>query len=293
MRRNGHFLASSRSRRRRLAIWMSQSAQGPARELVSGAFPREQLEFPCPQVVARVLADPTPLTWLFTGDSLTKTESVSPKTGTLVSHLMGILRARGGRHQDSVVSTVFPECRLATLLEEREFRIDRFRPDCVIVNCHPREIEESADHYDDLEQTVHALIAGNRNLGALTVFNLPIRGADGSLSTSIERLIRLEALRGSALESGALVIDHWADWESHATSAWYLPCGRFPSHVGLSRIANHCAEGMGLAPEGPSELGHDSSISTKASGVPEELPAPQESQEEVAPRSEDVTPVLP
>lgn len=275
MPRGGHFLTHSQSRRRRLTVWMSQRAEYADRSTPSGAFRPDQLGFPTARVIAKVLAQPAPLTWLFTGDTLASLESGAAMGGTLISHLMGILRSRGGRHQDSVVSTVQPGCRLANLLEAREARVDRFRPDCVVINCHPLEIEETHQHYDELEWTVRTLTEGNRAQGALTVLNLPIRSAADSFATSVERLIRLEALRGSAIESGALVIDHWTDWEANASAEWYLPCGRLPSQKGLSRMARLCAAGLGLDVGDPPETAvlEVSAAKVSAPAVAGHLPA--------------------
>ncbi|WP_437224484.1 SGNH/GDSL hydrolase family protein [Planctomicrobium sp. SH661] len=176
------------------------------------------------------------LTWLFTGDSLSKAGQDQVTGAGLVSSSVRVLRDRFHRTRDAYISTECSQFDIQLLTSEFEERVARFHPDIVILTFGLHELQATGESSLAYERRLMQLMEKLRSLKARVLVNLPPLFPGNRAPVSADQLIRLEAIRACTIESSLLLADHWSHWEQHAESSWVTAGGDSLSEKGAAEM---------------------------------------------------------
>lgn len=196
------------------------------------------------------LASRPEATWLFAGDSLTHAGRRIGRGGTFDGFLTRIVRDHLNRSRDLFLNVSSPGQTLWQVAHELDQRVLRFQPDIVLLVCGPGELEDHNRTLVEFERMFQRLVRRLNEAGAAVVVNTPPAPLRHGAPVPTDRLIRLEALRGCAMESSALMVDHWEFWEQGAAADWYRSDGVYPADRGGVELARRFVEELGLRPDG-------------------------------------------
>lgn len=192
------------------------------------------------------LASRPQTTWLFTGDSFTDTGSRITKGGTFPCFLSRIIRDHFQRVRDVFINTTMPGQTLAEVYRDLTDRVERFSPDVVVLLCGPGDLIPPASAAEDFERIFQKMVDRLREQGSAVIINTPPPPPSDLQHQQSDAMIRLEAIRNCALESTALLVDHWDCWEQSATTEFHRPGSRLPAERGCIEMARHFVEELKL-----------------------------------------------
>lgn len=177
---------------------------GPAATLQAPPAPVESF-----RPLAEAVADRrTPLTWVFTGQSLPGSIGDDPEVP--LSGLVGVfVRNVLERASDPIIDTTGPDVRIRDLLKQFSQRVARFRPQVVVVGGSLSEADRGIDGLPRFEHHLVRFIHECRRIGSDVVLQTPryVPGEQGR--DDIDGLVYVEAIRSIAAEQGVPVVDHW------------------------------------------------------------------------------------
>lgn len=190
------------------------------------------------QRVRKRLANSKPLKWLFYGDSITQGVIHTFGARDYTQLFAERIRYEMGRKQDVVINTAISGNRIASLIEQFEWRLAQFRPDVVFVmigmnDCasdDPQDLRRFTDSLGDLAGRITAL-------GAIGIWQTScpiIPGGAPERESHFDDY--MQAVRKSAKNHALPIIDHVRYWEAHADRHWYWMGDAFHPNVHGHRV---------------------------------------------------------
>lgn len=168
------------------------------------------------QELARIkarMADKRPMTWVFTGDSITH-GAVHTKGWRCFAEIFAEkVRAEMGRKRDLVVNTGISGDTTAGFMPDIEWRLTRFKPDVAFVMFGMNDCVKGPD-LATYETNLRTIVAAVRREGGIPVLMRVNPAVPGSPREKVVARLAayMEAVERVARAEKVLVIDHFGDW---------------------------------------------------------------------------------
>lgn len=207
--------------------------------------------------IAAALADPAPLNWVITGDSITHGLVHTQGGRSYPEHLHELIRGELERVRDVVLNTAISGNRIVDLLDDWDRRVAAWNPDVVTLmigtndasDGGPREVISAADYADSLREFVSRV----RALGAVPVLQTP-PAIDVRNAPERARIAEFaEAVRQVAARDDVILVDQYARFAELGAGSvpWGLMNDPFhPNTTGHAALALELASALGIRPEG-------------------------------------------
>ncbi|MFG3226065.1 SGNH/GDSL hydrolase family protein [Kitasatospora sp. NPDC048194] len=188
-----------------------------------------------------------PMTWVMAGDSITQAVHHTHGARGWVEHVQERLCWQLGRLTDVVVNSGVSGWTATDMLGAYEFRIGRFTPDVLSLSLGTNDALAGSDGLERFRGAMREIIA--RSAGAQIVLHTPLVVSHGERAARAGLPAYCQAVRDLAEETGALLVDHEADWLAHFPDrealAW-LDDPAHPNAAGHLHLANHTLRTLGL-----------------------------------------------
>ncbi|WP_437186266.1 hypothetical protein SH668x_003413 [Planctomicrobium sp. SH668] len=194
----------------------------------------------------RLLTSKHPFTWVFTGDIWLSPRGSEGGTELRIPGLLNSITNATGRKKDSYLTTEAPQLLVSDFSNQLERRVLKFRPQIAVYSFGIQEVLQSEEPLIAYEKRFHYCANRLRQAGVTLIVNLPHYREVSGENASLDWRLKLEAIRGCALESSAIVIDHWGYWEEMAEAHWYQADGVTPSEIGNAQLAHYFLREVGL-----------------------------------------------
>lgn len=203
-------------------------------------------------LMAQLLARPQPLRWVFAGDSITQGALHTFGWRDYVELFGERLRWEMQRRRDCVIKTAVSGWTLASILEDLEWSAVQHRPDVLLLMFGMNDCAAGAEGRKAFETAYNVVIERARAaMGpeALIVVQTPNR----ILPADVRRFPHLPeyacAAREAATRHGAVLIDHFADWEAadrNGSMAYWLSDSIHPNEIGHRAILRHLCRTLNM-----------------------------------------------
>ncbi|MFD6419858.1 SGNH/GDSL hydrolase family protein [Streptomyces sp. NPDC060194] len=199
------------------------------------------------------LPDDAPLTWVFTGDSITQAVYHTHGARGWVEHVQERVRGQLGRLTDVVVNTGMSGWTAADVLGRADHLVTRFRPDVLSVSLGTNDCIEGPAGLPAFRDAMRGLVASAAP-GTQVVLHTPVVVGHSGRGRRAAQPAYCEAVRELAVEQGALLVDHEAHWRRHFGEedpiAW-IDDAAHPNalgHLEMARLTLRTLELGGLDP---------------------------------------------
>lgn len=194
---------------------------------------------------------PTPLTWVFAGDSITQGVEHTHGARCWVEHVHERLRYQLGRVFDVVINTGIAGWTAPDVLQHHEHLLTRFAPDVASIALGMNDAAAGPAGRARFERALREL--GTRALdgGAAVVLHTPNTVGREALPFQGEVAAYADIVRAVATDLGVPVADHHAHWRGRfgdgpATS--WLDEAIHPNAEGHRQMAAVALDALGLGP---------------------------------------------
>lgn len=221
----------------------------PAGELI--AAPPASLDL---ARIKGLLAGKEPLTWLFTGDSITHGALHTLGWRSYPEHFAERVRWEMRRMRDVVINTGISGNRTGDLLADFDWRAARFQPHMVSImlgmnDCGAGEAGRTKFH-DDLVELVKRTNAA----GAVCLLNTPNTVYVKNSASRQDLPVYAQLVRDVARETGAPLVDHYAYWERERPDQekllpWIEDGSIHPGNLGHRAFAHEIFRVLGIFDE--------------------------------------------
>lgn len=202
-----------------------------------------------------LIAGPEPVNWLLTGDSITHGLKHTQGERSYPEHLHELIRGDLARVQDIFVNTAASGWRVTQLLDDFDRRVASWHPDIVTLMIGTNDASTSKSPVvtvGEFSESVADFTRRVRRLGAIPILQTPPTIL-AEYAPERSRIVGFaQGIRDVALAEGAILIDHFANWERlGASGQGGAPWGLFhdpfhPNAAGHAAIALEIAETLGL-----------------------------------------------
>ena len=208
--------------------------------------------------IAAALADPEPLNWVITGDSITHGLVHTQGGRSYPEHLHELIRGELERVRDVVLNTAISGNRIVDLLGDWDRRVASWHPDVVTLmigtndasDGGPREVITADDYAASLREFVERV----RGLGAIPVLQTP-PAIDTCNAPERARIGEFaDAVRHVAASEDVILVDQYARFADIGAGGipWGLMNDPFhPNTEGHAALALELAHVIGIRPDGP------------------------------------------
>lgn len=194
-------------------------------------------------MIQQKLKNEAPLTWVFTGDSITHGARHTYGWRSFPEHFSERIRWEMNRRLDYVINTGVSGDNSTNLLSQFDRRIGTLKPDVVFIMIGTNDSAQGSTGLEPYRANLLKLVARVRQIGGIPVLNTPnpilpeIGG--GKPRTALPDYVR--AIREVAAQENVLVVDHWQHWktakpEIDAMMEW-LSDSVHPNHYGHIEMA--------------------------------------------------------
>jgi acyl-CoA thioesterase I len=207
-------------------------------------------------VFKELLVGVKPLTWVFTGDSITQGAQFTGGARSYVEHFSERTRWELHRYHDAIVNTAAPGDTTRTLLDDFEWRALRFMPDVVSVMIGVNDAAGGRTRRSEFRDNLKFIIECARSEGALVLLHTPPHiDLDRAVGhADLRTYVRL--IRDVARDLDVACIDHWAHWKRYqegetgeAVKSWLAADGLHPTADGHRAMARLLFKRFGLLDE--------------------------------------------
>ncbi|MBL8216978.1 MAG: SGNH/GDSL hydrolase family protein [Bryobacterales bacterium] len=159
-----------------------------------------------------------PLTWVFTGDSITHGASHTLGWRSYPEHLAERIRWEMRRVRDMVINTGISGDRLHRMLPEFEARVGRFQPQIVSVNFGMNDCVAGAEGREVFRKSLGECRERVQALGAQMVLHAPNLIHYPADAARKDLAAYVEIVREFAAMHRLVLVDHYAEWSVPARS---------------------------------------------------------------------------
>lgn len=185
----------------------------------------------------------TPITWLFTGDSITHGCLHTGTERSYVELVNEVIRRERGRLTDVLINTAVSGARTSDLLDAFEFYAGRFDADVVLVMYGTNDAKDGLDGLETYERNLREIVERFERSGAQVVLQVPptIR----AIPAGREHIAHYrDVVRKLAAEKGLVLVDHDAAWPEDFD---HLQADDFhPNAAGHALMADTLVRALGI-----------------------------------------------
>ncbi|OHB54209.1 MAG: hypothetical protein A2Y12_17035 [Planctomycetes bacterium GWF2_42_9] len=158
-----------------------------------------------------------PLTWIFTGDSITHGALHTYGWRSFSEHFSERIRFEMGRGLDYVINTGISGNSTSEVLQSFERRVSQLKPDVVFLMIGTNDSVAGMDGVNTYESNLSKLVDLIRQSDAIPVLNTPNPilsevGTGGANRACLSEYVRV--MRKVAEQKNIILIDHWKHWET-------------------------------------------------------------------------------
>ena len=165
--------------------------------------------------IRALLADKShPLTWVFTGDSITHGAKHTHGSRTYVEHFAERVRWELGRVQDIVINTGISGDKAESILRAFEWRIGRFKPDVVSIMIGMNDCTRGPKKREEFRTNLCQLIRRTRALGAVPVLHTQNTIEPSAAQERGDLPAYATIVAEVAHDEKAVLVDHWRHWQT-------------------------------------------------------------------------------
>lgn len=165
--------------------------------------------------VRAMLANRTrPLTWVFTGDSITHGAKHTHGARSYVEHFAERVRWEIGRSQDVVINTGISGDRTEGLLNAFEWRVARFKPDVVSFMIGMNDCTRGPEKREEFRSNLRRLVQQTRELGAVPVLHTQNTTEPVAAKERGDLPAYAAIVAEVAREAQTVFVDHWQHWQT-------------------------------------------------------------------------------
>jgi lysophospholipase L1-like esterase len=201
--------------------------------------------------ISGLVAGTPPVTWVFTGDSITHGALYTEGWRSFPEHFGERIRWELRRCQDVVINTgVFGE-RSAGLLANLEARALRFLPDVVLVMIGMNDAVVGPDGRQAFRENLLEIVGRIREAGSIPVVQTPNTVYRPNSLFWVDLPAYVEIIREVAHETQSPLVDHWRHWEKAKADpaqllAWLQDQSIHPNGYGHRELARHLCRTLGI-----------------------------------------------
>jgi acyl-CoA thioesterase I len=163
-------------------------------------------------IQARLENKSAPITWVFTGDSITHGASHTHGERSYHEHFAERVRWEMGRRRDVVVNTGISGDTADGILKDFEHRVARFKPDVVSIMIAMNDCAGGPEARSKFESNLRELIRRVRSTGVAPLLHTtnPIDTSRESRRNDLPAYN--EIIVKVALAESVVLVDHWTHW---------------------------------------------------------------------------------
>lgn len=167
--------------------------------------------------IRALLADKSrPVTWVFTGDSITHGAKHTHGTRSYVEHFAERVRWELGRGQDVIINTGLSGDRAEGLLRNFEARVARFKPDVVSIMIGMNDSTRGPEGREAFRANLRQLVARTRALGAVPLLHTQNTVEPTATKERGDLPAYAAIVAETAREWQTVLVDHWQHWQTTA-----------------------------------------------------------------------------
>ncbi|WP_136030507.1 SGNH/GDSL hydrolase family protein [Microbacterium sp. PF5] len=213
------------------------------------------------QRLTAALADPAPLNWLITGDSITHGLVHTQGGRSYPEHLHELIRGELARVRDIVINSAISGNRIADILDDWDRRVASWNPDVVTLMIGTNDVSTGGERpvlsAAEYAESLREFVRRARDLDAVVVLQTP-PAVDGLNAPERSRIAEFaEAVRRVAAAEDVLLVDQYARYAELGNGGvpWGLMGDPFhPNAAGHAALALELARTLGLTPAGSRTL---------------------------------------
>jgi len=181
----------------------------------SKSAPRKRAASPSSGVagIKELLARKEPVTWVFTGDSITHGAMHTRGWRSYPELFAERVRWELKRMRDIVVNTGVSGDRTQGLLPDLDWRVLHLRPDVVSVMLGMNDSSYGPVGRDLFRKELTAIVTKVMAAGAIPILNTPNTVYAKNAPTQTDLAAYAQVVRDVSLGTRAVLVDHYADWE--------------------------------------------------------------------------------
>lgn len=180
----------------------------PAGENAAGEHPAELLR------IQELLRGQQPVTWIFTGDSITHGALHTLGWRSYPEHFAERVRWELGRVRDIVINTGISGERTGGLLADFDWRALRFQPQVVSIMIGMNDCAAGEAGRETFRDNLVALVEAVRTAGGIPLLNTPNTVYVANSAGREDLPAYATIVRETAVAMSAPLVDHWAHWQA-------------------------------------------------------------------------------
>ncbi len=167
------------------------------------------------QVINQLLADKVPVTWLFTGNSITQGVKHTHGQRSYSEIFSERVRFEMGRYRDIVINTAISGHTTKDILEDFEWRVAKLQPKIVVLMIGTNDAAATkkisvSQYADNLSQIIIRI----RDIGAIPVLLSPTPIITHLAPERSNLKLYVKAMKNIADEKQVIFVDNWAIWKT-------------------------------------------------------------------------------
>lgn len=210
-------------------------------------------EISCPILASihRMLQDAPPMTWVFTGDSITHGALYTEGQRSFPEHFSERVRWELRRFHDVVINTGVCSERSEGLLENLETRVIRFKPEVTFILIGMNDCISGARGREAFRKNLEGIIGALREKQIIPVLQTPNMIYTPNASSRCDLPAYLQIIREVAVQHETALIDHWNDWctskpEVGAVLPWLQDESIHPNGLGHRKMTQTICQALGI-----------------------------------------------
>ncbi len=173
-------------------------------------------------IQARIANKSAPITWVFTGDSITHGASHTHGERSYHEHFAERVRWEMGRRRDIVVNTGISGDTADGILKDFEHRVSRFKPDVVSIMIGMNDCTRGSEGRTKFESNLGELVRRVRSNGAVPLLHTTNTIGPSSDSRRNDLPAYNEIIAKTARSEKTVLVDHWSYWRKQHPDALSL-----------------------------------------------------------------------
>lgn len=155
-----------------------------------------------------------PVTWVFTGDSITQGAKHTHGSRGYVEHFAERVRFEMGRSNDAVINTAISGDVVGGILRGFERRVARFKPEVVSIMIGMNDSKGGPEKREEFRKNLSELIQRVRALGAVPLLHTVNIVQPESAVERGDVPAYMAIVSEVASGEKVMLVDHWKHWES-------------------------------------------------------------------------------